>query len=119
MAIEGLTLRDTDPPKWTWSPLYGAIHQGDSCPDCNARVEHISEHAIDSVPSLAVAQLYPQQFTKREYDRGWDDSERAQGEGYGLNIQRVRSALHTLADCVAKTTTAKKGRLKMPVSTLT
>ena len=35
MAIEGLTLRDPDPPKWTWSPLYGAIHQGNSCLDCN------------------------------------------------------------------------------------
>ena len=37
--------------KWTWSPLYGPIHKGNSCPDCNAWVEHVSEHAIDGVPS--------------------------------------------------------------------
>ena len=71
-------------------------------------MEHILEHAINDVLSLAVAQLYPQQFVKREYDRGWDDSERPQGEGYGLNIQRMHSALCTLADCVTRTTTAIK-----------
>ena len=71
-------------------------------------MEHILEHTINSVPSLAVAQLYPQQFTKHEYDHGWDNSESAQGEGYGLNIQRMCSTLRTLAGCVAKTTTAIK-----------
>ena len=28
-------------PKWTWSPLYGPIHKGNSCLDCNAWVEHV------------------------------------------------------------------------------
>ena len=45
---------------------------------------------------------------KCKYDHGWDNSKRAQGEGYGLNIQRMYSALCMLADCIAKTTTAIK-----------
>ena len=53
---------DMETPKWTWSPLYGPIHKGNSCPDCNAWVEHVSKHAIDGVPSLSVAQQYTQQL---------------------------------------------------------
>ena len=45
---------------------------------------------------------------KHKYDCGWDNSERAQSEGYGLNIQRMCSALCMLAGCIAKTTTAIK-----------
>ena len=70
---------------------------------------HILEHAINSVPSSAIAQLYPQQFMKHKYDCGWNDSEREQGEGYELNVQRMCSVLCTLAGCVAKTTTAIGG----------
>ena len=105
---KGLAVTIMYPPKWTWSPLYGVIHQGGSCPDCNVWVEHILEHTIDGVPSLTVAQLYPQQCMKCKYDRGWDNSKRAQGKGYGLNIQRMCSALCMLAGCIAKTTTAIK-----------
>ena len=60
----------TETPKWTWSPLYGPIHKGNLCLDCNAQVEHVSEHAIDGVPSLFVAQHYMQQVARHEYDHG-------------------------------------------------
>jgi uncharacterized protein with PIN domain len=75
----------------------GAIHQGYSCPECNNRVEHVSEDAIDVVLTLTVTQQYLEQLTKREYDRGWDDSERAQVEGHGLDIDRGCSTMHMLA----------------------
>jgi hypothetical protein len=99
-------------PKWIWSPLYGAIHQGDLCPDCNNQVEHVSEGAIDRVPSLTVTQQYPEQLVKHEYDHGWDDSERAQVEGHGLDIDCICSAMHMLATCVVKTTSAIKRALE-------
>ena len=82
-------------------------------------MEHILEHAIDSVLFLSVAQLYPQQFTKCEYDHGWDDSKGAQGDGYGLHIQRMHSTLYTLAGCVMRTTTAIKRVFESVVSMLT
>ena len=51
MTMEGISLwAGLRTSKWTWSPLYGAIHQGDSCPDCNNLVEHVSEDAIEGVP---------------------------------------------------------------------
>ena len=97
---------DMETPKWTWSPLYGPIHKGNLCLDCNARVEHVSEHAIDGVPSLSVAQQYMQQVAKHEYDCRWDDCDKAQMEGHRLQVGRVHSALRILATCVVRTTRA-------------
>ena len=109
LTTEGIPLRaGLRSPKWTWSPLYGAIHQGDKCPDCNNQVEHVSEDAIDGVLSLTVAQQYLEQFAKHKYNCGWDDSKWAQVEGYGLDINRVHSAMHILAMCIVKTTRAIK-----------
>ena len=88
---------DMKTPKWTWSPLYGPIHKGNSCPDCNAWVEHIFEHAIDGIPSLSVAQQYMQQVVRCKYDHRWDDCDKAQMEGHGLQIGHVHSALQMLA----------------------
>ncbi|KAF8546417.1 hypothetical protein OG21DRAFT_1527849 [Imleria badia] len=109
MFMEGMTLQTNDEDlKWTWSPLYGAIHEGDLCMACNNQVAHVSDHVIDGVPSLHVALQHSDQFVKRKYDRGWDDNERAQVEGHGLNIDHVHSTLHKLAMCVVGTTRAIK-----------
>ena len=97
---------DMETPKWTWSPLYGPIHKGNLCPDCNAWVEHVSKHAIDGVPSLSIAQQYTQQVAKHEYHCGWDDCDKAQMEGHGLQVGHVCSALQILATCVVRTTRA-------------
>ena len=93
-------------PKWTWSPLYGPIHKGNSCPDCNAWIKHVSEHAINGVPSLSIVQQYMQQVARCEYNRGWDNCDKAQMEGHGLQIGRVHSALQMLATCIVRTTRA-------------
>jgi hypothetical protein len=109
MSMEGMTLQTNDEDlKWTWSPLYGAIHEGDLCTACNNQVAHISDHAINGIPSLHVALQHTDQFAKREYDQGWDDNKRAQVEGHGLNIDHVHSTLHKLATCVVGTTKAIK-----------
>ncbi|KAF8131108.1 hypothetical protein EV363DRAFT_1296545 [Boletus edulis] len=109
MELEGQFPQEgTETPKWTWSPLYSPIHEDNTCPDCNNQIEHVSEHAIDGTPSLTVAQQYTQQFVKCEYDRGWDDCDKAQIEGHGQQIGCVHSTLQMLATCIVRTTRAIK-----------
>ena len=78
-------------PKWTWSSLYGPIHKDNSCPDFNARVAHVSKHAIDGIPSLSIAQQYTQQVVRHKYNHGWVDCD---------------STLQMLATCIVRTTRA-------------
>ena len=93
-------------PKWTWSPLYGPIHKGNLCPDCNAWVEHVSEHAFNGVPSLSIAQQYMQQVARHKYNHRWDNCDKAQMEGHRLQIGCVCSTLQMLATCIVRTTRA-------------
>ena len=86
--------------------IIGPIHKGNSCLDCNAWVEHVSEHAIDGVPSLSIAQQYMQQIARCEYDCGWDDCDKAEMKGYGLQVGHVHSTLQMLATCIVRTTRA-------------
>jgi hypothetical protein len=84
-------------PRWRWSRLFGAVHEGDSCSECHARAIHITRHILDQSGNLEPVLRYPSQLARRSYDEGWDEGNRALPQANMDNHRRMISALRILA----------------------
>ncbi|KIO00643.1 hypothetical protein M404DRAFT_29338 [Pisolithus tinctorius Marx 270] len=68
------------------------------CPECQQCREHIDEAVAEENTSLTITLQFPAQLAFHEYNRGWEDCDRAQMEGHGMNIDRIRCAIRMMAN---------------------